>query len=56
MLIKSILDSDVRTRIEWDLGYDTVAQARDEVAKGYVGESLAKVLGYIVDAIEGVMK
>jgi hypothetical protein len=52
MLIKSILDSDVRTRLEHEIGYDVVGQARDEVNKAVVGESLAKVLRYIADAIK----
>jgi hypothetical protein len=52
MLLKSILDSDVRTRLEFEIGYDAVSQARNEVNKGFVGDSLAKVLEYIVKAIE----
>ena len=52
MLIKSILDSDIRTRLEFEIGYDTVSKARDEINKGVVGDSLATVLRYIVDAIK----
>ena len=52
MLLKSILDSDARTRLEHEIGYDVVSQARDEARKGMVGDSLATVLRYIVDAIK----
>jgi hypothetical protein len=56
MLLKSILDSDARTRLEHEIGYDVVSQARDEAHKGMVGDSLAKVLRYIVERIEEAMK
>ena len=52
MLLKSILDSDARTRLEHEIGYDVVAEARDDIKHGVVGDSLVKVLRYIVDAIK----
>lgn len=52
MLLKSILDSDARTRLEHEIGYDVVSEARDDIKHGVVGDSLATVLRYIVDAIK----
>jgi len=54
MLLKGILDSDARTRLEHEIGYDVVSEARDDIKHGVVGDSLATVLRYIVDAIEGL--
>jgi hypothetical protein len=56
MLLKSILDSDARTRLEHEIGYDVVGRIRELASKGVVNEEMRPLIVYLRSVCEEVEK